>query len=76
MSIDWFIVLVNFIYALGGSTLAIFFMVISYIILDRLIPYNAGEQLNNNNIAIGIVIAGMYVGIGLVIGNVIAKALN
>jgi len=70
------IVVSNFIYAILGALLTIVFMLLGYKILDWITPFDTSKQLGEGNIAIGIVIGSMFVGLGIAVGLVIGLGLN
>jgi uncharacterized membrane protein YjfL (UPF0719 family) len=70
------IVLSNFAYAVIGAVLTIAFMVLGYKILDWITPFDTSNELGKGNVAIGIVIGGMFVGLGIAVGLVVGLGLN
>ena len=70
------IVVSNFIYAILGALLTILFMVLGYKVLDWITPFDTSKQLGEGNIAVGIVIGSMFVGLGIAVGLVIGLGLN
>ncbi len=70
------IVLSNFIYALFGAFLTIALMVLGYKILDWITPFDTSTQLGEGNIAVGIVVGSMFVGLGISVGLVVGLGLN
>ncbi len=70
------IVVSNFTYAILGALLTILFMVLGYKILDWITPFDTSKQLGEGNVAIGIVIGSMFVGLGIAVGLVIGLGLN
>ena len=52
--------------------LGIFIMAIGYKVFDLLIPLDFNKELENKNTAVAIVIAGLLIGIALVISRVVA----
>jgi len=70
------IVVSNFTYAILGALLTILFMVLGYKILDWLTPFDTSKQLGEGNVAIGMVIGSMFVGLGIAVGLVIGLGLN
>ena len=70
------IILLNLAYAVSGAILTILFMAIGYTIFDKMTPFNTSEQLANQNIAVGIVIGSIFVGLGIAVGLVIGMGLN
>ncbi len=69
-------IILNFIYAIIGGFLTIVFMITGYKIFDKMTHFNEAEELKNGNIAVGIVIAGIFIGIGVAVGLVIGMGLN
>ena len=60
------IVALNFLYAALGVVL----MFVSYRVIDRLTPeVNFPAELNRGNIAVGIVIASIFIAIALIVGR-------
>ena len=70
------IVVSNIIYASTGAVLTIVFMMMGYKILDWITPFDTSKQLGEGNIAIGIVVGSMFVGLGVAVGLVIGMGLN
>jgi uncharacterized membrane protein YjfL (UPF0719 family) len=63
---EWSIIGINFLYAALGVAL----MFVSYRIIDRLTPeVNLAEELRKGNIAVGIFLAALFLGIAIVIGG-------
>ena len=75
-SIELSITILNFTYAFIGALLTIFFMVIGYRVFDKLTPFDTSKQLAEKNIAVGIVVGAIFVGLGIAIGLVIGLGLN
>jgi len=73
---DFQVVLLNLLYAVIGGSGAILFMYLGFKVLDHVTQFDANEQLLNGNIAVGVVMAGMFVGIGVAVGLVIGLGLN
>jgi uncharacterized membrane protein YjfL (UPF0719 family) len=70
------IVVSNFTYAILGAVLTILFMLLGYKILDWITPFDTSKQLGEGNVAIGIVIGSMFVGLGIAVGLVVGLGLN
>lgn len=68
--------LLNFIYATMGTALTIFSMWIGCKIFNRMFCFEISEELHNGNVAIGTMLAGMFIGIGVATGLVIGLGLN
>ena len=52
--------------------LGIIILILGYIIFDKLIPLDFNKELENNNIAVAIVIAGLLIGIAIIVSRVVA----
>jgi uncharacterized membrane protein YjfL (UPF0719 family) len=76
MMINYSVLLVNFGYAAFGAVLTLFFMMLGYKIFDRVTPFNTGEELDDANVAVGLVVAGIFIGVGIAVGLVIGLGLN
>jgi uncharacterized membrane protein YjfL (UPF0719 family) len=70
------ITLLNFGYAIAGAILTIAFMVIGYKIFDKMTPFDTSQQLAEKNMAVGVVVGSIFVGLGIAIGLVIGMGLN
>ena len=68
--------LINLTYALIGAILALFFMMVGYKLFDRMTPFETSKELGSGNIAVGIVIGSIFVGLGIAIGLVVGLGLN
>ena len=73
---EWTITLINFIYATLGAALTIVFMVIGYMVFDKVTPFDTSRQLAEKNVAVGIVVGSIFVGLGMAVGLVIGMGLN
>ena len=70
------IALINIIYAFFGAGMTLIFMIIGYKFFDRLTPFDTARQLEQQNIAVGIVVGSIFIGLGIAIGLVIGMGLN
>jgi len=73
---DWDPVVLNFLYAIMGSALTILTMWVACKIFNRMFCFEISEELHNGNLAIGVMLAGMFTGIGVATGLVIGLGLN
>ncbi len=73
---EWSITLLNLIYAVFGGILTIAFMVIGYRIFDKMTPFDTSKQLEEKNVAVGIVVGSIFIGLGIAVGLVIGMGLN
>jgi uncharacterized membrane protein YjfL (UPF0719 family) len=70
------IVLLNFVYAVLGGVITIFFMYVGYRIIDHLTKFDTSAELAKGNQAVGAMVQGMFIGIGIAVGLVIGLGLN
>jgi len=73
--IEWVILFNNLIYAGCGVVLALVFMLLGYKMFDLLTPFNTGKELDDENVAIGIVIGSIFIGVGMAVGLVVGLSL-
>ncbi len=74
--IDLPIIIMNFAYATAGVILTLFFMAVGYWIFDKITPFDTSEQLADKNVAVGIVVGSIFLGLGIAVGLVIGMGLN
>ncbi|MBK1811329.1 DUF350 domain-containing protein [Clostridium sp. YIM B02505] len=65
-------VLANLGLSLLFGLLGIVIMAVGYVIFDKLIPADFNKELENKNTAVAIVIAGMLIGVAIIVSKVIA----
>ena len=70
------IIVANFTYSILGALVTIVLMMAGYKVLDWLTPFDTSQQLGENNVAVGIVVGAMFVGLGIAVGLVVALGLN
>ncbi len=70
------VVVLNLLYAVIGGSGAILFMYLGFKVLDHVTKFDTNDQLFEGNVAVGVVVAGMFVGIGVAVGLVIGLGLN
>jgi uncharacterized membrane protein YjfL (UPF0719 family) len=73
---EFSITLLNFFYATIGAILTLLFMVIGYKIFDKITPFDTSKQLAEKNVAVGIVVGSIFIGMGIAVGLVIGMGLN
>lgn len=69
-------IILNFLYVLFGGLLTLGFMRMGCKLLSHLMDFDIQAQLKDGNIAVGLVIMGMFIGIGTALGLVIGLGLN
>ena len=70
------ILFLNFLYAILGAVVTLAFMCIGYKLFDRMTPFNTSAQLEEKNLAVGVVVGSVFIGLGIAIGLVIGMGLN
>ncbi|MBW2630737.1 MAG: DUF350 domain-containing protein [Deltaproteobacteria bacterium] len=73
---DISIMVLNIGYAIFGATLTMVCMVIGYKIFDKITPFDTSRELAEKNIAVGIVVGSVFIGLGIAVGLVIGMGLN
>jgi len=51
-------------------------MMIGYKIFDKVTPFDTSRHLAENNVAVGVVVGSIFIGLGIAIGLVIGLGLN
>jgi len=70
-------VILNFLYAAFGGMLTLLFMWLGCLFFNRMVcTFNIPEELSKGNIAVGLMVMGMFIGIGTALGLVIGLGLN
>ena len=70
------IIVINFVYVILGAVLTIVFMAVGFRVFNRLTPFDAHDELAKGNVAVGIVVGSIFVGVGVAMGLVIGLGLN
>jgi len=70
------IAILNFLYAIFGALLTLGFMIIGYKLFDNMTPFDTSRELEAKNIAVGIVVGAIFIGLGIAVGLVIGLGLN
>ncbi|MDH5446950.1 MAG: DUF350 domain-containing protein [Gammaproteobacteria bacterium] len=69
-------ILLNFLYAFLGGALTLFFMWMGCKIFNHTVCFNISDELKKGNTAVGQMIMGIFIGIGVAMGLVIGLGLN
>ncbi len=70
------IVTLNFVYVIVGAAITLGFMGLGYKMFDKMTPFDTHEQLGQGNVAVGIVVGAIFIGLGIAVGLVIGLGLN
>jgi uncharacterized membrane protein YjfL (UPF0719 family) len=57
--------IVNFIYSIVGGFLTLLFMYFGYKLFDKFTDFNTSSELAKDNRAVGLVVLGIFVGVGV-----------
>ncbi len=68
--------LLNVLYAVMGGVLTLFFMWMGCKLFNHMVCFNISEELGKGNVAVGLMIMGIFIGIGTALGLVIGLGLN
>lgn len=78
MEMDSFdlIMLRNFIYAILGVIVGILSSLGTYKLFNKTTRFDIPNELEKGNLAVGIVVGGIFIMIGLIVGLIIGMSLN
>ena len=68
--------LLNFVYAAMGGALTLLFMWLGCRIFNHMACFNLSEELRNGNTAVGMMVMGILIGVGIAMGLVVGLGLN
>ena len=69
-------IVLNFVYAIFGGLLTIFFMWLGCRVFSHIVSFSIPDELAKGNIAVGLMTMGIFIGIGTALGLVIGLGLN
>lgn len=69
-------IVLNFLYAVAGGLLTLFFMWLGCKVFSHIVSFSIPEELAKGNLAVGLMIMGIFIGIGVALGLVIGLGLN
>ncbi len=69
-------VILNLLYAFAGGVLTLIFMWVGWIMLGRLTSIQISQELKNGNTSVGMMVMGIFIGMGVAMGLVVGLALN
>ncbi|MFC1476961.1 DUF350 domain-containing protein [candidate division KSB1 bacterium] len=73
---QWTAIGLNFTYAILGGIVTLCFMWVGYKLFDRSTHFDTAKELASGNQAVGLVVLGIFLGVGVAIGLVIGMGLN
>lgn len=68
---DWLKFMYDLIAVFGFSILGIILMALGYKVLDWVVPADFNKELEKGNLAVGVVVAGLLIGIAIIIARVV-----
>ena len=70
-------IILNFLYAAFGGFLTLFFMWLGCTLFNRITcNFNIPDELSKGNVAVGLMVMGLFIGVGTALGLVIGLALG
>ena len=69
-------ILLNFVYILLGGIVTLMFMKFSCSLFSRMVNFNISDELKSGNVAVGLMVMGLFIGIGIALGLVIGLGLS
>jgi uncharacterized membrane protein YjfL (UPF0719 family) len=78
MEFSWLdpIMIRNFIYAVVGVIVGMISSIVTYKLVNRSTHFDIPKELEKGNLAVGMVVAGIFIMIGLIVGLIIGMSLN
>ena len=78
MEFDWLdmIMIRNFLYAILGVVVGVISSVLTYKLINRTTVFDIPRELEKGNLAVGVVVGGIFIMIGLIVGLIIGMSLN
>ena len=78
MEFTWFdpIMIRNFLYAIFGVIVGVASAIITYKLVNKSTRFDIPNELEKGNLAVGVVVGGIFVMIGLIVGLIIGMSLN
>jgi len=69
-------IFLNFLYAFIGGVMTLFFMWLGCKVFSHIVNFSIPDELAKGNLAVGVMIMGIFIGIGTALGLVIGLGLN
>jgi uncharacterized membrane protein YjfL (UPF0719 family) len=78
METEWLDVIMirNFLYAILGVMVGVISSVLTYKLINRITRFDIPNELEKGNLAVGVVVSGIFIMIGLIVGLIIGMSLN
>jgi uncharacterized membrane protein YjfL (UPF0719 family) len=69
-------IILNFFYAAIGGTMTLIFMWLGCKMFNRIVDFSLPEELAKGNQAVGMMVMGIFIGVGIAMGLVVGLGLN
>lgn len=69
-------IILNFVYVMLGGIMTLIFMKISCSMFNKMVNFNISDELGKGNVAVGLMVMGIFIGLGISLGLVIGLGLS
>ncbi len=69
-------IVLNFLYVVLGGVLTLLFMKLGCSMFNKIVNFNISDELGKGNIAVGLMVMGLFIGVGTALGLVIGLGLS
>jgi uncharacterized membrane protein YjfL (UPF0719 family) len=69
-------IVLNFLYVVLGGILTLVFMKLGCSMFNKLVNFNISDELGKGNIAVGLMVMGLFIGVGIALGLVVGLGLS
>ncbi|MBT8129801.1 MAG: DUF350 domain-containing protein [Gammaproteobacteria bacterium] len=69
-------IILNFLYVILGGVLTLLFMKLGCSMFNKIVNFNISDELGKGNIAVGLMVMGLFIGVGIALGLVIGLGLS
>jgi uncharacterized membrane protein YjfL (UPF0719 family) len=69
-------IVLNFLYVILGGVLTLLFMKLGCSMFNRIVSFNISDELGKGNVAVGLMVMGLFIGVGTALGLVIGLGLS
>lgn len=69
-------IFLNFLYVILGGLLTLLFMKLGCSMFNKIVSFNISDELGKGNVAVGLMVMGLFIGIGIALGLVIGLGLS
>ena len=69
-------IILNFLYVILGGVLTLLFMKLGCSMFNKIVSFNISDELGKGNVAVGLMVMGLFIGVGTALGLVIGLGLS